>query len=180
MSTKIFNGYKIEGNLSANGLMNLMIKLNKDCQNICNELYHEEVAKFVSLCLDTKLIFGENEMNNEVSFKYKYTPSKWATDLSDYIEELIEQHESSNERNQNHFDFKCRVKLLPIKSKTLFLLYTEKKEYLTLFGYIDKEDIEHCSDKHPKISPYIYYNNSDKPIHLSDDDWNIRKEEWSQ
>lgn len=180
MSTKIFNGYKIDSNMSAYSLINLMNKLNKDCQDICNDLYHTEVAKFVSLCLDTKLIFGEDEMNNETSFKYKYKPSKWATDLSDYIDELVEQHESSNERNQNHFDFKCKVKLLPIKDKTLFLLYAEKNEYLDLFGYTDKEDIEYNSKKYPKISPYMYYNNSDKPKHISNEEWDIRREEWDE
>lgn len=180
MSTKIFNGYKIEGNLSANGLMNLMIKLNKDCQNICNDLFHEEVAKFVSLCLDTKLIFGEDDMNNEVYLKYSYIPSKRATSLFLYITELVKQHGDSNEKNQNCFDFKCKVKLLPIKDKTLFLLYAEKNEYLDLFGYTDKEDIEYNSKKYPKISPYMYYNNSDKPKHISNEEWDIRREEWNE
>lgn len=184
MSTKIYNGYQINKNMSAFSLMNLMTKLSKDCQEICNDLYHTEIAKFISLCLDTKLIFGEEEMNYNVYFKYDYTPSEFADSLYFYIKELIEQHSTSNERFQSTFDFKCSVKLMPIKNKTLFLLYTEKEEYQKIFGYIettdDYLDIEHPSEKYPQISPYPYYNNTDKPDNISDEDWDIRRDEWNK
>lgn len=180
MSTKIFNGYKIDKKMSAYSLMNLMVKLSKDCQEICNDLYHEEVAKFISLCLDTKLVFDEDEMNCAVYSKYKYSPSEFADSLYFYIEELVEQHSNSNERFQDAFDFKCSLKLLPIKNKTLFLLYTQKKEYEKLFGYTDDKDIEYSSEKYPQITPYMYYNNSDAPQHLSNDEWDNRREEWNK
>lgn len=178
MSTKIFNGYKIDKDMSANELMNLIIELNKNCQDICNDIYNKEVAKFVSLCLDTKLIFGEDEMNDEVYFKYSYSPTTKSNHLFIHIRELVKQHSNSNERNQSSFDFKCRVKLLPTEDKTLFLLYTQKEEYLKLFGYTDKEGVEYSSEIYPNISPYMYYNNTDKPKHISCDEWDIRRDDW--
>lgn len=179
MSLEIYNGYKIDADMSAYSLNNLMTKISKDCQKICDDLYHIEVAKFVSLCLDTKMIYGEEKMNDVVYSNYKYKPSKFANNLFSYIQELVEQHSKSNSILQDNFDFKCQVKLIPLKEKILCLLYTEKQEYKDLFGYVDIYDIEHCSKKYPNISPYIFYNHTDKPKNISEKDWDIRKQEWN-
>lgn len=180
MSMKIYNGYQINEKLSAYSLMHLMVKISKDCKEICQQLYHHEIAKFASLCLDTKFILGADKMNDEVYSIYKYRPSKSTHDLFFYIQELVEQHSNSKSILQDSFDFKCQVKLIPIKEKTLFLLYTEKQEYKDLFGYIDSDGIEHSSKTYPNISPYIYYNNTDKPMNISENEWNIRRKEWDK
>ena len=119
-------------------------------------------------------------MNFEVYNKYKYIPSELADSLYFYIEELIKQHSTSLSIFENAFDFKCNLELLPIKDKTLFMLYTQKKEYQSIFGYVDKDDIEHSSEKYPQISPYMYYNNSDRPNTLTKEEWDNRRENWNK
>lgn len=181
MSIKIYNGYAINVNMSAYSLMNLMKKLSKDCQEVCNDLYHNEVAEFICTCLDYELVYGKEYMIKKIKGKYKYTPSKDCFhSLDNYIDELIEQHSESSYINQSAFDFNCKIKLFPIKNKTLFLLITNKKEYKSIFCSVDENEIEHPSKKYPQIMLYYYYNNSDKPEHISTEDWDLRCEEWKK
>lgn len=180
MSTKIFNGYKIEGTLSAFEMMNLLHSLSKDCTEICKSIYNKEVSKLASMYLDSKIIFGEEVANECILREYEYTPSFYRNNLYSCVRDLIEKHSKSNSVFQSTFDFKCEVKLFPLHDKILFLLYTEKQEYLNLFGGEDEMGREFDSCKYPIISPYIYYNNTDKPETLTEEEWDIRRREWDE
>lgn len=78
MSTKIFNGYKIEKELSAFELSELLNDMSNDFQEICKDLYHNEVAKLASKYLDFKTTFGEEEANGIIKDEYDYTPKTYS------------------------------------------------------------------------------------------------------
>lgn len=180
MSTKIFNGYKIEGSLSAYEMMNLLNSLSEDCTEICKSIYNKEVSKLASMYLDTKIIFGEEAANKSILTEYEYKPSFNGSTLYSCVRDLIEKHSKSHSIFQCDFDFKCDVKLFPLHNKILFLLYAEKKEYLSLFGGEGEKVEEDLSCKYSIISPYIYYNNTDKPETLTEEEWDLRRREWDE
>lgn len=179
MSTKIYNGYKINRKMSAYSLFNLLNRMSKDFQKICNKLYYEKISKFASLCLDATLVFGEEKTADIILDKYKYNPGEYSDSLFFYIEDLIKRDSQSNEILYSNFDLKCEVKLLPIKDKTLFLLYTQHKEYKELLSTYDEAGIEKPSAKYPQITLYYYFNNCERPEHITEEDWDLRKEEWN-
>lgn len=180
MSTKIYNGYQINKKMSAHSLFNLLNKMNKDFQEVCDNLYYREIAKFTSLCLDSKLALGEDRVSDIILTKYKYKPDKYSDSLFFYIDDLIKRDSNSDSIFESDFDFKCEIKLLPIRDKTLFILYTQHSEYKKILGGYDEEGVEKCSEKYPQISPYPFYNNCDAPEHLSDEEWKSREAEWNR
>lgn len=178
MSTKIFNGYKIEKEMSVFELTELLNNMSKDFQEICKDLYHKEVARLASKYLDYKIVFGEDEANEYIKSEYDYTPKTNNDNLFLCVHNLVNRDCNSKERIHSDFDFKCEFKLLPIKNKTLFLLYTTKKEYKELLDNCDENGLEIPSIRYPLISSYIYYNNTDKPGIISEKNWDIRREDW--
>lgn len=180
MSTKIFNGYKIEKEMSAFELSEYMNDMRVGFNDICKDLYHKEVAKLASKYLDFKIAFGEDKANNIIKDTYHYEPKTDNDCLYLCVARLVNRDNESKEIMHSNFDFNCELKLLPIKNKTLFLLYSSKKEYKKLLDNYNEDGVEVPSSKYPLISSYIYYNNSDKPPHLSNDEWNNRMNDWNE
>lgn len=182
MSTKIYNGYKIDGAMSAYEMMDLLRNLSDDCTELCKKLYDKEVAKLASLYLDTYAVFGEEKASEEVLDEYHYdsAPLFKVGDLYLFVRDLVEQHSKSNSIFHTDFDFKCEVKLFPLEDKTLFILYTEKSEYLSLINGDYNNELECKANKCNAISPYEYYNNADKPNEITEEDWDLRRNEWNK
>lgn len=181
MSMIVYNGYVINKSLTTYDLCNLMNDINKESQLVFEKLFYNEVSKFASYCLDWSSYYGKDKMIELVKNKYGYEASNTVyNDLEMCIEDLIELHENSNERIKSDFDFRCKFKIHPLKDKLLLRLFTEKEEYKSIFGFIDDNDLEHASKKFPIIEPYVYYNNTDCPKHISCKNWELRKDEWNE
>ena len=78
MSIKIFNGYKIEKNMLVFELSELLNDTSQDFQEVCKDLYHNEVAKLASKYLDFKTTFGKEEANGIIKDEYEYTPKTYS------------------------------------------------------------------------------------------------------
>lgn len=178
MSTKIYNGYKINKRLSSVQLLSLMRELSLKMQEVAQDLYDKEVANLISLYLDKKLAFNEEVATNELLTTYHLDNDKEIVGLNHLLLELKNKDTKSNCILDDIFDFKCQVKLLPIEEGVLFLLYTNKNEFKEMLGCYDENEIETPSPLYDYITPYMYYNNVDKPEHLTEEEWDCRKEEW--
>lgn len=179
MGIKVSRGYKIDGNISLNSLANLMEEISIEAKEICNDLYHSEVASFASMFLDFSLVFGEEIARFRVKHKYKYIPSNQSNDLESYIYEITHRDYLSDKIFENRFNFKCSLKVLPIPNKVLFLLDTKKKEYEKLFEENQNIDKNHHRFRN-KINPYEFYGAGGLMEGVSIDDWKQREIDWGK
>ena len=78
----------------------------------------------------------------------------------------------------------CKIIFYPLKDKTLFQIFTNSQRYNDLFGYyIYDEDLKkdvYCNGKYDFVSDYIYYNNTDMPDDLTEEEWKKREKDWDE
>lgn len=152
MSTKIYNGYKI--NITS------LYKLNEFCQELGQKIKQkrEELIQetYCELIQELLVTICSSERSEKLE-NYNYT-------LIGNIFNFLKKEKESKRRNI--YDFGFNVMFFPFKTKTLAMLFCEKKEFIEIWEEYD------CVDE------YVYFNNTDKPDHISKRHWTQRRKEW--
>lgn len=154
MSTKLFNGYYIDL-CTLQELQDFSMRLRAEMKSKLEELYAKKLLELSTYYHDKKYVCKP------------YTPQKYCPLLSAKwkIDERFYNIEKTNTRDPE-YDFGFDATFIPTKDKILTLIYTEQSECIKVF------------ESFPNVHPYPYYNNTDKPDNISNDEWEARGAEW--
>jgi len=168
MSTKIYDAYVIEKEFSLIELQNIMLKYRDKVLKLAKETH---LRMFVRFCTDIydSLTLGENVLEN-------YRDGKRITkllDMNDSIQFIVWKYIQDkflkiNETKMRDplYDYGLEVCIFPLKGKTLFQFFTEKREFLKMWEEVDG------------VKDYHYQNQTDQPEEVSDEEWEQRKLDW--
>lgn len=156
MSTKIFNGYYIDL-CTLQELQDFSMLLREKIIGKIERLYAKKLLELSTYNHDEKYVCKP------------YIPQKYYPLMSAEwkIDERFYNIEKTNRRDPE-YDFGFDVTFVPTETKILTLIYTEQAECIKLF------------ESFPNVHPYPYYNNTDKPNTISDEDWDARGHEWDK
>jgi hypothetical protein len=155
MSTKIYSGFKAK-NVGAKQLMCDLIDIQTEARKIANELSWN-YQMFYAVTLFDKVSLGLAEAP-----KSSYLGEARAAQLT-----AQQESERTNERNRE-VDYSFSICVYPVKNNEfLGLWFTEwESKYTPLIK------------SKPWYQEYGYWNNTDKPEHLSNREWNKRRKDW--
>jgi len=166
MSTKINNGYYLPP-MDMFELTQLMGKFKNNVRNKCKELYAKEMTEMMTFMVDSKMLCSEEDFLEKCS----YGSTKITMDDSAYTSTLYIVNDRFYDIKKLDIkdpdcDFYCEVVLKPIKDKILCILIAEKDIYKKAWESI------------PGVKPYFFWDNTDKPTDISNDDWQKRGDDW--
>jgi hypothetical protein len=156
MSTKIHNGYTTNLNL-----YKLLDKLSSLIQ-----LFEQEKIKIFSELLISKTVFtyDKNVYNKVLDNDLNYI----CRTIYDKYDDIVQKKVKLGMREPD-VDLEAYCSVYPIKSnKTLILFYAENSEMNKVWEQLDF------------VKDYHYQNSTDKPEHISNYNWNKRKENWNK
>jgi len=161
MSTKIYNGYKIEKLMSAHELLSFCLDVGKQVQNKIKMEYKKESAILATHYIDA-FMCGFFHERPEHHLTKNSPVLMMAQDI------IQEEHEKARkDQLRGHlWDFSFSFSLFPKKNKILILLYTER-DYLIKFW-----------KELPNIQYYGYWDNSDPDENISKKEWKQREKDW--
>lgn len=168
MSTKIYNGYKLK-NMSLLKLQGFTMRVREAMEKVGDVLYYNTLAAMCANLLDQQVLLPEDKFkaflkSNGVELKYFKFPLLIAFEL---IRDWQQKVEHTQERDPE-VDFNCELVIYPIGGKLLMQLFAERKEY--------REALE----AFPEVTPYPYWNNTDRPDDISERQWDKRCEDWNK
>lgn len=162
MSTKIYNGYA----LSLLTLKQLCVWTNQLRGHI--EIAADNKYKKRRMQLAVEILDHHTMGNLKPGIPYEgvtwENKSPWwiAFEISESnYRRVIKERTRSPED-----DYSFSIQLIPTDTKILVLLYCEDKRYTDIF------------ESMPSIHPYPYWNNTDRPDELTDEQWELRGKEW--
>jgi len=157
MSTKIYNGYILKEMRNVWELKAFANKVRGKIRPIADELTHRLLAQLVAQRID-RITLGMplDEPTDAVPYGYALATMR----------EHARKIRETNLRDPE-FDFSCSVSVIPIRGMVLALLHADRNEYRAVFESI------------PGVAPYPYWNNTDRPNDISDEEWDKRKEDWN-
>lgn len=153
MSTKIYNGYKID----FNDFYELRL--------FCEELGQKIIEKRQELVGKRSCeIITNNIINLIMGYKpeiEKYTFWDAYKSLSDKQDQI----KNTKQRDPLN-DFEFAVTFIPLEDKTLCLLYTERKDFKEIW------------ESYSIVKDYYYQNQTDMPEDISQEEWEQREIDW--
>lgn len=158
MSTKIYNGFIIKEDLSLIQLKVLIMRLRKKAQRIIRkELL--DLTTIESINLIDRIAMG------------KEVCSEWKRPLISYVKDKIEKRYINivkTQRRDPEYDFYFDIVILPIKNKILLMAFAERNSLLNLIR------------NQTWIEEYCYWNNSNEPENVTDEEWKQREVDWDE
>lgn len=152
MSTKIYTGFKFEGNLFYAHKM--FMQMREELRGIVDTEYRKLFARHKA-CVYDRYVAGLEQKPSDVNFNF------WK-EVSDR-----QQKSRTTMRADPAFDFDFEVVLFPITASRLLGIYyttqTVFSELLMSKNYIKE---------------YGYWNNSDRPDHIGEREWAQREKDW--
>lgn len=150
MSTKIYNGYKLPF-MQYDALMSYLFETKK-------QFKHVIAGEFARKCANTWAdkcdeAFLEGNPITEMDYNFRY----------DLAKEIKRMSESATREEE---DYRIHVSLFPLGDYILCTFYGENKTFVNFWEGL------------PQVSEYEYYDNSDHPDHLSEADWDRRRQDW--
>jgi hypothetical protein len=163
MSIKIFNGYKLNKNMDYIEFMDFLKEFGKRVSERYDDIFDSKMMSNQCLIADA-YIHGypeilSNMSNDALSMKTPNAIANFhALELSrkdNYTDNFVKELE------------KCNLKI-----------FTSSEDILILFnGYPAYKKIW---ENMPNIEEFAYFNNTDKPDHISEEKWNDRYERWDK
>lgn len=172
MSTKIYNGYRI----SKPTTLKSILKWCKQSKKIaCKELNKKAKNDYIELAtdiLDKSFYYNKDQLNHYLKQKYLIDDLKYGLAPFTMLE-IAEKYEKKEERIFSKYDYKVEICLL------------NAEKYLLVIGN-NKFNLFPHYDDHDNIVPgllrnveyYGYWNNTDRPDNISEEEWNLRGELW--
>jgi len=157
MSLKIYTGFK----LKTNDMLELHRELMKFRDELGVEVEKKQINYFARECsilLDAVAVGAR---------KLKKTDSI----ISIVYHKHFDKMEEVNKKDIRHpdVDFSFSLSILPTENDELVgIVYTEQQEFLD--KWFEK----------PFVEEYMYWNNTDAPDHVTEEDWKARGDVWSK
>ncbi len=162
MSTKIYNGYKLEGIRTLKELDAFLARLKKKIKEAQETLIIQKLALLASEFYDRHSLGWVNKKKIK---KYKgYTPLSYAFMTLMEKEAAIKKN---NSRNPD-FDFGFEIALMFSRGTILCTLYNEKDEFRNIW------------ESMKGVKKYPYWDNTDRPKGLSASAWRKRRNDWDK
>lgn len=155
MSTKIYSGFKAK-NVGSKQLMQDLLNIQSEAKNIARQLSWDYQA-FKAVVLFDEVTLGLAEKP-----KYSYIGEARANLLSEQ-----QESERTNSRKPE-VDYSFSICVYPIKNNEFLGVYFTEWEdkYLPLIK------------SKPWYQEYSYWNNTDKPEHITNREWKKRRKDW--
>jgi len=166
MSTKIYNGYKININ-SFYELRNFYEKISP----ILEQQQLQEIGKrgaqiaciitdFAQFGLEYSSYFVKNKQNKTFTDQLYYL-------IDEFLEEQYNNILKTDIRNPQ-YDFSIRIAFIPLENKILSLFYSE-------YNAFEKHWL-----KFDEVEYYGYWNNTDRDEDCTEEEWNQRYLDWEK
>ena len=167
MSTKIYDG-KIIKNMTVFELNEFRKSLRKQMIPVAQEQYYKMMAHIMQTAY-VMHVTGVNVCKYSVELRdhdgtplgIKRVARKAADDLVTKTSNAVFTYDSEDDA-----DYDVNVCIFPLEDKMLAIYYAHNDELYNIL-------IEN-----PAFSDYGYWNNTDKPNHLTDEEWEQRRIDW--
>lgn len=178
MSLVIENAYKFndEINIDINSLKGYTDNICKFLRSRLDKIMNKEICTLISMILDLRsLDKSKEDIRKVISYKYDY---EIEDDIHIYklILNLIKRDCDSNLSLFNTFDLRTNLFIYPVNNKVLFRISSVKNLTIRKEG---DEIIDLLQKEFPIIS-YDYWNSTDKPSDISEEEWDIRRNDWNK
>jgi len=161
MSTKIYNGYLIRDVETLEKLIKLLHDFRDKVSEKAKELVAITYARICAEILDNQAL-GKEYCDALLEKKFDSHPLSYALRCCEEHRRKIRKEN----RRDPLFDFDCEVVALASGKKTLAMLYTEQEEYVRIWREM------------PGVEAYEYYDNTDRPEHCTEEEWDDRGNDW--
>lgn len=157
MSTKIYNGYRIDPSLSPG---KFVYQLREKLGTARRDIYRRLVIRTAVAGIDAaEFSFAEANPSD-----HKEIP---VLSASEVINKIID--EAAKNLGRSYFDLGCEVTLIWDDDESMYaLLFTQQDELRQTF-----EEIEGVSD-------FSYWDNADRPNEIGDEEWDRRRLVWDR
>jgi len=175
VSTKIYNGYRID-KCSLSELQAFCMRLRDRMEQVYEMLYASKVMKEAVDIIDEGALLNaglyvRRDIDKEVLRAIDNPKSSplWSA--------MWMVHERSNKiketmKRDTAYDFDCQITFIPKKDKILAMIFTEQRLLEEVFS-------GHLSIAAPRqVHKYGYWDNSDKPDCVSEEEWDKRAQDW--
>ena len=168
MSTKIYNGWRIDG-VSLDELLVRMVKFGKACRTQAREWACNLITSLSVKAIDTWVVRrGKTDVWFDTSFHQNSVLNQYMW----WVDQRITEALTSSSRDP-FFDIGCDVSIHPVTDKgkptILLLLYCEhSSKYEKLWKRI------------VKAKPFEYFDNSDRLDGVSEKEWVARGKLWEK
>lgn len=167
MSTKIYNGYIIQTD-DIKLIMRLLGEIGKRYDKVASKAVATLAARMITNVWDC--MATGNEINPVIK-------PESGTSIYFKVSQTIEERRrkiATTRRRDPLFDFEFEITIFPIASKTLAMLFCDNR---TLTKILTEPLIE----SYPRlIEPYPYWDNTDRPDDVTDEEWRIREDDWDR
>ena len=156
MSTKIFNGYKLPP-LSFLELQEFVRGFQRQVREEGHNLYSKLLVDIATTHFDLATL-GKGPEDNDATAAYL----AW-----NEIAEKQRKIEKTGLRDPA-FDFHCEICFIPFEDCILAILFTEQQTYTEIWESL------------PEVESYGYWNNTDPPDDVTDEEWKEREKKWDE
>lgn len=157
MSTNIGHGYRLK-DMSLPKLAAFCQRFRDALQPVLDRNVHTKVATLAAEIIDFGTCDGKKVKEKRI------LPLSIA---HDYVQKAYQEVNKSGHRNPP-YDFECNISVFPIEGKTLAILNTEQQDFIDLWR------------QQPEVVWYPYWNSTDPPKDVTDEEWERRREDWDR
>lgn len=161
MSTRIYNGYRIP-TMSLHELNTWIEPLRQFAKEETERYVYQKTVDESIYLLDEAMIKTKEEFEKGMEEDDLYRAD---SGIIHYVRRDLKRQFDSPFRGD--LDVISKLVVLPIKGKTLCYLFTS-----------DVKAIQEFFEKMPGVKEYGYWNNTDRPEHLSKKQWENRRDDW--
>ncbi len=154
MSTKIYTGIRFSTD-NLNDVVNILQQFRSSLEYLIHDKTLTYLIKSAILKMD-KDALSEQQTNKNNYFS------------DSFIELMDKQHNISiNKKRHPDVDFKTSVTIFPHNGTFYGMVFTEQNEFYNLLL------------QYPIVEEYSYWNNTDKPNNITEDEWLMREDIWN-
>jgi len=158
MSTKIYYGFRVRG-LTLKRFHAELQKLRPKIEKLADEEFRayfvrESVRRMDSYRVKKKLKLLKEDEKPFDSFQF-------------YMECQDEWRKIDRESIRSTLDWSCEISLFPLAARDFLCCY-----------FTERDSIIELIQAQPWFTEYAYYNNTDQPDDISDEEWEQRKRDW--
>lgn len=166
MSIKIYNGYRLPM-LSFAELQLLIGAVQEKIHKEHIRIYHRKVGAIVTDILDNKFLLGSEDFAKSLSsMDGGYGLDHSALSIAFLSMTCHQDAVRKTMIRDPGYDFSCSMLFIPSGDFLLMMLYTERDEFVSIVDGFDE------------ITRYPYWNNTDRPDDLTDEEWDNRRKDW--
>lgn len=170
MSTKIYEGLKLNENMDFYKINQLVREIRKEADKIFSEEYSRLMMESICEIFDYSLFMEKEELKNYLKTKYKLKRDKFYPYFD--IRELLN-------KDNGFFNLNCNIIFYPLKDKVLCQFFHTNPKYYKLYRKT-KIDGHELDPIFSQFEEYGYWNNSDQPDNISEEEWEQREEDWNE